>query len=343
MPYRRLPNTDSSRLRSLKMAISRAENLPPREKPYSQSSLNNITHILPQFERLVAYQKEAYEKQTEKSLQYNYLYKKARNYVSHFIQVLNLAIVRGDLKKEARDFFGLDKDANKLPVIKTEKMLIQWGKIVLEGEPERIANGGNPMTNPTIGVVKVHFEKFLEAYYFQKNLQDNYARASKKVAEFRPKVDAIIVQLWNEIEASFEPNTEVIRRNLCREYGLVYFFRRNELIPDNENVSEEYRKNRVVNKSLIEVSSETIEEKKEEVQLENKLEEEVVDKTEIEEVFTDKESVSPFVERIETSLVSDSEQEEEAEKTDLVYEESVSNLQEEETEEELASFQYSLF
>ena len=250
MPYRRLPNTDSARLKALKLALDKGENLSPREKPYSQSSLNTMKRVLPQFEHLLQYQKEAYKAQTEKSPEYNYLYKKAKNYVSHFIQVLNLAIIRGDLKREARPFFNLEMDVKKLPQIKTEQGLLKWGEIVIKGEPERIGNGGNPLTNPTVGIVRVHFEKFVESYRFQKNLQENYARASKQVAEFRPEVDQVILQLWNEIEASFEPNSEVARRNICRDYGLVYFFRRNEIIPKGEKVSSSYRKNRVVNKDL---------------------------------------------------------------------------------------------
>lgn len=254
MPYRRLPNTDSSRLKSLHIAMSKGENLSPREKPYSQSSLHSITKVLPQFEHLTKLQKEAYKIQTDKSKQYNYLYKKARNYVSHFIQVLNLAIIRGDLKPDARDFFHLDKDEKKLPIFKTEQDLITWGKLVVEGEPLRIGTGGNPMTNPTVGVVRVHYEKFIEAYRFQKKLQESYAKTTKDVAEYRPEVDRVILQLWNEIEASFDPNSEIVKRNLCREYGVVYFFRRNEIISDKEHVSDEYRKNRVLNKDLREAA-----------------------------------------------------------------------------------------
>lgn len=259
MPYRRLPNTDSSRLKSLHIAMDKGEDLSPREKPYSQSSLLNITKVLPQFEHLTKLQKEAYKIQTDKSKQYNYLYKKARNYVSHFIQVLNLAIIRGDLKPAARDFYHLDKDDKKLPVFKTEQDLITWGKLVVEGEPLRIGTGGNPMTNPTVGIVRVHYENFLEAYRFQKKLQENYAKATKDVADYRSEVDRVILQLWNEIEGSFDPNSEIVKRNLCREYGVVYFFRRNEVISDKEHVSEEYRKNRVLNKDLREAAEKALE------------------------------------------------------------------------------------
>ena len=336
MPYRRLPNTDSARLKALKTALEKGENIPPKDKPFSQSSLQNLTVGLPQLESLINLQKEAYKQQTTRSVAYNYLYKKARNYVSHFIQVLNLAIIRGDLKKTARDFFGLEMETKKLPAFKTEKELIKWGKIILEGEQERILSGGNPMTNPTIGVVKVHYDNFISAYRQQKNLQEQYMRATQQVADYREKADRVILQLWNEIEASFEPNSEVLKRNLCREYGVVYFFRRNELIPDNENVSEEYRKKRVVNKDL----------KEEQPIAENNSEESVIDEIEI----VDNQSIIDESDNLvednvgEGAFQYDDELEEERlEENESLTFQKEEEYEEEEEQEELASFQYSLF
>jgi len=322
MPYRRLPNTDSSRLKSLRTALKRGEDIPPKDKPFSQSSLQNINTVLPKFEILIKHQKEAYKSQTEKSPEYNYLYKKARNYVSHFIQVLNLAIIRGDLKKEARDFFNLDMDEKKLPTFKTEQDLIKWGDIILEGEQNRIGSGGNPMTNPTIGIVKVHYEKFVEAYRFQKTLQENYTRATKQVADYRPEIDRVILQLWNEIESSYESNNEVVKRNICREFGIVYFFRRNETIPVNENVSIEYRKKRVVNKDIVKNIVE-----------ENPRKEEIPS-TLIDEVEEQKEEMS-------TSNIEILQEKQEKEKS--ISPEKKSKEVEEEKEDDTANFQYSLF
>jgi len=232
------------------MAYKRGENLSPIDKPYSQSSLHNLTQVLPRFEALLKQQKESYRAQTEKSSEYIYMYKKARNYVSHFFQVLNLAIIRGDLKKEARSYFKLNPETQTIPAFRNESDLIRWGYIAVEGEPERILAGGNPMTNPTMAIVKVHFEKFQEAYRYQKNLQENSAKNTKLVSEYRNEVDRVILQLWNEIETSYADKEEVSRRNLCREFGLTYFFRRNEEIPENEKVSDNYRQNRVVNKDI---------------------------------------------------------------------------------------------
>jgi len=249
MPYRRLPNTDNSRLKALKIALDKGKDLPPSSKPYSSSSLYSINIYLPKYEALLILYKESFKKQTEKSPEYTYLYKKARNYVSHFIQVLNLSIIRGDLKSNARTFFNIN--AKKLPAFKTEKDLLKWGEIVLEGEQQRIRKGGNPMTNPTVGIVRVHFDNFKEAHRFQKVLQENTNRASKNIAEIRKEIDGVILKLWNDIEIFYESYDDVEKRNLCRDFGVNYFFRRNETIPVEENVSKEYREKRIVNKDII--------------------------------------------------------------------------------------------
>ncbi len=250
MPYRRLPNTDTARLRAMKIAINKGASLTPENKPFSKSSNYNLTTIIPKFENAVKHQKEALKAQASKSGDYALKYKKARNYVSHFLQVMNLAIIRGDLKKNARKFYGLDENVKKIPLIKTEQDLVKWGDIVQEGETKRIMQGGNPMTNPTIGIVRVHYEKFIVAHRHQKQLQENYARFTAEVASLRKEVDEAIFNLWNEIEAFFSNLDDIEKRNICREFGLVYFFRRNEQIDERENVDDEYRKNRVINKAI---------------------------------------------------------------------------------------------
>ena len=49
------------------------------------------------------------------------------------------------------------------PHLNTENELMSWGRRIIEGEEFRIRKGGSPITNPTIAVVKVRFENFIEA------------------------------------------------------------------------------------------------------------------------------------------------------------------------------------
>ena len=91
----------------------------------------------------------------------------------------------------------------------------------------------SPITNPTIAVVKVRYEKFLEAYRNQKNLQLSNNRSLQELADMRPVADDIIVSVWNEVEESFKDLSDDLRREKASEYGLVYVYRKNELSDQN--------------------------------------------------------------------------------------------------------------
>ncbi|NJK84963.1 MAG: hypothetical protein HC906_02300 [Bacteroidales bacterium] len=206
MPYRRLPNTDAARLRALKISNEKGKEIPPFKLAFSQSNLQKIKSFLSLFEKSMLESKQAYQKQVEKSKEYNQVLKKARLYISHFIQVINMAIMRGDLPSKEKEYYGLH-DSGKLPPLNTEADIIKWGEKLIHGETVRTMQGHSPITNPTIAVVKVRYEKFLEAYKFQKMLQKNSQRAQERLDELRLQANDIIVDVWNEIEKSFEKRT----------------------------------------------------------------------------------------------------------------------------------------
>lgn len=229
MPYRRLPNTDAARLRALKIAFEKGKELPPFRLAFSQSTLHKIQSFLPSFEKVMLESKQAYSKQIEKSKGYAAVVKKARLYISHFLQVMNMAITRGDISSAERKFYGIQEDSAKLPSLISESDLIKWGEKLIHGETIRSMEGRTPITNPTIAVVKVRYEKFLDAYKFQKMLQKNYLRIHEKLEDMRIQANNIIVNIWNEVEDTFKLEPEQKRREMAKTYGIVYVFRKNEL------------------------------------------------------------------------------------------------------------------
>ncbi len=52
----------------------------------------------------------------------------------------------------------------------------------------------------------------------------------------RREADEIILQLWNEVEASQSSLSDDMRKKACEEYGLIYFYRKNEM--DKTGASE---------------------------------------------------------------------------------------------------------
>ncbi|MFO8022750.1 MAG: hypothetical protein R6U65_09815, partial [Perlabentimonas sp.] len=110
MPYRRLPNTDSARLRALKAAAKKGKELPPFKMAFSQSTFTKVELFINGYEKAMANYKSAYNKQVERNKGYQTASKKARIYLSHFIQVLNMAITRGELPEKVRTLYGMDID-----------------------------------------------------------------------------------------------------------------------------------------------------------------------------------------------------------------------------------------
>ncbi len=230
MPYRRLPNTDVARLRALRIAFEKGKELPPFQLAFSQATLQKIQSNLHIFEAAVQESRQAYNIQIAKSQEYVRLLKKVKLYMSHFVQVTNMAIIRGDLNSSDCDYFGF-AHGHKVPSFNSEKEVISWGEKLIQGETLRIKNRLTPIANPSIAVVKVWYEKFLDANMFQKNLQKNLQRSQKNLIGLRKIVDGIISQIWNEVEVHYQDLPEEAKRSNAKIYGIVYFFRKNELQP----------------------------------------------------------------------------------------------------------------
>ncbi|MBN2813751.1 MAG: hypothetical protein JXQ80_06710 [Bacteroidales bacterium] len=237
MPYRRLPNTDLARLRALRIAYEKGKELPPFQLAFTQATFQKVISNMHAFEKTVQESRQAYNKQVEKSKEYARLLRKAKLYMSHFIQVVNMAIARGDLSSTDRDYFGFGRDQSRVPAFSSENEVIQWGEKLIQGETLRMKKGLTPVSNPTIALVKVRYEDFMEAYRFQKILQKNLQRSQEKLVEQRKIIDGVITAIWNEVEDHFKNLPDEDRRNHAKIYGLVYFYRKNELaarnLPDN--------------------------------------------------------------------------------------------------------------
>jgi hypothetical protein len=224
MPYRRLPNTDQARLRAINAAILMGQKKENEELAFSAGTLNRLRAFFPGFETNLIHHKLARQQQDKNSRSYLETAKKARIYLSHFIQILNFSIQRGDMKPDIRNYYGMVGD-KKSPSLILESELLEWGKKMIEGEHQRLLHGGNPLYNPSIAVVKVKFDQFVDAYHFQKTLQSNTVRWTQKVAGMRAEADEIILDIWNEVEEYFAEYPEDIKRERAAEYGVVYVFR----------------------------------------------------------------------------------------------------------------------
>lgn len=236
MPYRRLPNTDQSRLRALRTAIQQAERQEFNHQVVSFKTMHEAQNFLNIFEKQMNLYKQTLESQVNANKQYQQILYNVRMYISHFIQVFNFSVIRGDFKKEHKLFYHLDPNTHNVPDLSTENNIQLWGKNIIEGEHERVRNGGSPIYNPTIAKVQVYYEVFKEYKATQKLYQSTTNRNWEELVDLRLKGDAIILEIWNQVETFFKNEKPYTRLKKCQKFGLIYYYRRNEkeLTPDDD-------------------------------------------------------------------------------------------------------------
>lgn len=237
MPYRRLPNTDVARLRAIEAGLDIGKSTSFKKLAFTQQTLENLQTFYPNFLGAIRQLNISRQNQFDRSKEYGEIFRLSKLYLSHFLQVVNFAILRGEMKPEIIEFYGLKANSKATPPLNLEANVITWGERIIDGEQKRIISGGSPIYSPSIALVKVHFEKFKDAYRHQKLLQNITNRASQRVAELRDQADQLIQKMWNEVENSMSDLSDDEKREKASEYGIVYVYRASEL-NKSENIQQ---------------------------------------------------------------------------------------------------------
>lgn len=228
MPYRRLPNTDLARIYALKKAVEMEGYREKGEMVLSYQTTQEAQQFLNVFERTQRKYQQCYVLHTNSSKTYRKELAMARLYVSHFIQVLNMTIMRGELRKDIKSAYGLDVDNYNNPDLTSETSVQEWGERIIKAEEERTSRGGVPIYNPTIAKVKVHWNMFNEHFFNQRLLRTNVANALEEVTQMRPQADDIILDIWNQVEAFYANLPIEAKMEKCKPFGLIYYYRKKE-------------------------------------------------------------------------------------------------------------------
>ena len=229
MPYRRLPNTDQARVRALRTALEESDRQ-HLQLVIAYKTQHEAKMLLQKFEQAMELYKQTYDNQVRSNKDFQVVFRNARLYISHFIQVLNLSVQRDEIKKEYKKFYHLDPDDFSVPEMAGSESLIEWGQNIIEGEASRLKIGGVPLYNPAIAKVKVYYDIFKEFRDNQLLLQQNTGRYSDKVNDLRQPVDELIVDLWNQIEGYFNEQPPYSRIESCKQYGVIYYYRKGEAL-----------------------------------------------------------------------------------------------------------------
>lgn len=228
MPYRRLPATDQARLSAIRTAVQRASEADFTEQVLSYRAHTEAQKFLMQFENVVSQYHTNFNSRVSANKKYRHMVQNARMYISHFIQVLNLAVIRGEIKKEQKALYKLDPNSHILPDLSSEEDLLVWGKNIIDGELERTQLGGFPIYNPAINKVKVYYDIFKEHQVNQQIHRKSTDRVYEDLEELRKQADTLILDLWNQIEEHYKGELPYARLCHCKSYGIIYYYRTGE-------------------------------------------------------------------------------------------------------------------
>ncbi len=219
---RSLPKTDLTRNVALKTAITKKGLVDPADMAITPQTVTRLTATQPLFSTKMNLRSSALEAQSSATESKTEAQTKAKMYISHFIQVFNLGVEREIYPKSARAYYKLDVSSNSVPPLLKESDIVYWGEQLINGEAERVTNGGEPMTNPSIVEVEAVYNDFVAQNNAQSTLKDAYDKAQEDVSNMRPDVDLLILKIWDEVETFYNQEPAPSKRRNAREWGVVY-------------------------------------------------------------------------------------------------------------------------
>ena len=229
MPAKKLPNTDDERIKALQVIINQDELIGAEDAILSVRELHDYRNMLLTFEGTCFCFKQAMEDESKADKAYVDLFKMAQLYISHFIQVLNLAIIRNEVKIENLAFYGLEgSNEFTVPDLSSEDAVLEWGKRLIEGEAERISRGGTPIYNPAISKVRVHYDLFKDSLQSLKIYRQNIIRTQEGLEDMRNKIDRIIWDTWTKLEFKYWGLPPDERKQKFRDYGIQFHYQTGE-------------------------------------------------------------------------------------------------------------------
>lgn len=225
MPYRRFPKTDQARLRALRAA---AEQLGLETEPVPFVLRQRAKTILPAFENAVCQHRFTMEREAEARRKYSETRGKAQTYVSDFLDVLIHAVARGEIRRAKLPLYGLDEQTSRVPALVSDDDLLHVGRAVIAGERARTADGGLPVNYPSIQKVRVFFDAYAETVVKKETSVRSTERQRAVLLELRVKVDSLIVEVWDAVEAAYAALPPFAHMRCSERAGIVFYYRTGE-------------------------------------------------------------------------------------------------------------------
>ena len=224
MPSRRLPKTDDQRSTALNTAFAKWGATAPADRAITAPDFATLSAQRDLWGPALTSRATALAAQVTATGAADPLLARVKMFVSHFIQVFNLAVARGVFPASARAFYGLDVSSDKVPPLDNRDDILRWVHQIVDGEAARLAtaNPGPPMAMPAVADVHDDLYFYLIAAAAQTSAKNANDTAEEAVATLRPTVDPAILDAWDDVENFYRHDDLSSLRRKAREWGVVY-------------------------------------------------------------------------------------------------------------------------
>lgn len=146
-----------------------------------------------------------------------------RMIVSHFIQVYQMGIARGDFAAAGRAVYELSVNEETVPNLDAEAALLLWADRIVKGDPRRVPQFSEaPMAMPAASAVAAALQSYHEKLEAQTEAKDQLEAEQADVIDLRAEADQVIRDVWDEIEFALRQLEAPTLRRRAREWGVVY-------------------------------------------------------------------------------------------------------------------------
>ncbi|MDR1561618.1 MAG: hypothetical protein LBS54_00845 [Dysgonamonadaceae bacterium] len=220
----KIPDRDTDRIDTIRNAVEREDMLPESERVLLDGEIVEMRYFIRQYEGETMVLKNAKDDKAKTMLQYKELFKNAQMYISHFIRVLQLTVIRKEIPAALLMLYGFESDRElNIPDLATEDAILSWGDKIIRGEQERISRGGRPLYNPTIANVRVHYELFDDIIQSLKIYSRNVLRYQTSVFEMRRKAAGYIDSIWSRVDEKYSKESEEKYQEILKLYKFLFY------------------------------------------------------------------------------------------------------------------------
>ncbi|MEO8352731.1 MAG: hypothetical protein ABI680_13430 [Chthoniobacteraceae bacterium] len=224
MPFRKLPNSDKQRTSALNSAVTRYEATTETDRLYPPTLHDPLVALHTEWTRKAGERDIAAALQGTETAQAEVARLRLEQFVSHYFQVFQLGVARGDFERADRTFYGLDFSQTDIPTFSTHEDLVLWARHIVDGDAARTAAKPKEpaMALPKAAEVGTALATYLIEHTDQSAAGTAQAGVQDEVAVMRPNVDALIREVWDTIEFNLRHEPGPDRRRMARAWGIVY-------------------------------------------------------------------------------------------------------------------------